>query len=910
MLRHTSSNHDRRQVDPIAASADWQWASDASHRITVLSAAFETATGLSTGVLLGRSLADLPLAADSGTPPIELHDAGQSPAQPFCDLVILVARDNGKMVRLTLSGAPQTGADGRFAGYRGYGGVRVGDATTRDLEMLIAAQARSLAAKDQALADSDRRHRASSAGEARARQLVEAVSDWCWEVDAGGRFTALSATADGRCQLPEAAYLGKRLSEIEGVRFDPAAGRSTFEAFRARRPYRDFVHEHKQATGEVVVISSSGAPQYDSAGAFLGYRGVAQDITARFESERVQRERVGRYQRIFEQGTDSYWEIDLKGCTTYLSPTFENSTGVPVAELLGRRLSDVPSIKIDPESGLKTLAAMKARRPYADLLHTVTSPDGRIIHVGTSGVPMFNNAGEFIGYCGVSKDISAQVEAARARQAEARFQELYEIAADHYWESDPWQRVTYLSPTYEAKTGIPASEIIGRRLSEIPNVSIDATVGKMAVKAILAKQPYRDLVYIYTFPDGRKRWISLSGMPVHAEDGSYKGYRGVSTDITARIEAEHAAGLAKRRLEDAFSYVTQPIAVFNGENRAVAFNQAFVDLFRHPTVNTPVQQGVSFDEIVDWQRKAKFFAAGPADERITPAGLCEVFRSGEEHTYHLCDGRWMLVVYRPLPGDGRLGLWTDITAIKQAETERRALEAQLHHSQRLEALGTLAGGAAHEINNALVPAITLSKLMARSQPEGSRERRNLELIHVGATRSRDLVKQILAFSRKEDEARPKQSVDVASVLGAALRLMSATVPTSIRIVEAIEPVPRVNGDPGQLEQVVVNMITNAIQAIGDAHGAITVSLRPDGDGRHACLSIADTGCGMDDATLSRIFEPFFTTKPVGEGTGLGLSVVHGIIEAHGGRIEVKSTQGAGSCFSIILPLERDDGAAA
>jgi signal transduction histidine kinase len=174
----------------------------------------------------------------------------------------------------------------------------------------------------------------------------------------------------------------------------------------------------------------------------------------------------------------------------------------------------------------------------------------------------------------------------------------------------------------------------------------------------------------------------------------------------------------------------------------------------------------------------------------------------------------------------------------------------------------------------------------------------------GAERARDLVKQILAFSRKEQEERPTQSVDLGDVLREALRLMRATVPTSIGILEEIEPASAIAGDPSQLQQVIVNLMTNAAHAIGAAQGSISVSLRPEADGAHLCLSVADTGCGIDEATRERVFEPFFTTKPVGEGTGLGLSVAHGIIKAHGGRIEVKSTPGQGSRFDIFLPVIR------
>jgi signal transduction histidine kinase len=248
-----------------------------------------------------------------------------------------------------------------------------------------------------------------------------------------------------------------------------------------------------------------------------------------------------------------------------------------------------------------------------------------------------------------------------------------------------------------------------------------------------------------------------------------------------------------------------------------------------------------------------------------------------------------------------LTIFKDVTEERAAEELHRATERQLLHSQRLEALGTLAGGAAHEINNALVPVMALTKMVASHLPEDSRDRRSLRTVLAGAERSRDLVSQILAFARKEESAQRRESVDVAAVLHVALQLMRATVPTSIRLEEEIAAVPPVLGDPTQLHQVVVNLVTNAAQAIGEAHGTITVGLRLDTARAALRLWVADSGCGMDAATQARVFEPFFTTKEVGKGTGLGLSVVHGIVKDHGGRIEIESAPGKGTRFDIILP---------
>lgn len=284
--------------------------------------------------------------------------------------------------------------------------------------------------------------------------------------------------------------------------------------------------------------------------------------------------------------------------------------------------------------------------------------------------------------------------------------------------------------------------------------------------------------------------------------------------------------------------------------------------------------------------------------------------------------RWVYreseVIFDPdgKPG-ARLSTYKDITDQRAAEMRQAELESQLHHSQKLEALGTLAGGVAHDLNNTLVPILALSKIAAKRLPAGSAERHELETIAQAGEHARDLVKQILAFSRKERAT--KQPVDLAALVREALKMMRASLPTTIQIVEHIAEVPRIHADSVQFNQVVMNLVTNAAQAIGESFGTITVTVAPSSgtkDVSHeneitpgVCLTVADTGCGIDEAHLSRVFEPFFTTKEVGHGTGLGLAVVHGIVTGHGGRIECHSKRGEGSEFKIFLPAMTDGEAA-
>jgi signal transduction histidine kinase len=253
----------------------------------------------------------------------------------------------------------------------------------------------------------------------------------------------------------------------------------------------------------------------------------------------------------------------------------------------------------------------------------------------------------------------------------------------------------------------------------------------------------------------------------------------------------------------------------------------------------------------------------------------------------------------------RIGTIRDVTEARAAEERQRELERQLLHSQKLEALGTLAGGIAHDLNNTLTPILALSQLLMAQMAEGTSEREDLETVVQASRHGRDLVQRILAFSR--DQKAAKTRVDLAATIRQALQMLRPTIPATVLINEEIEDVPLILADAGQLQQIIVNLVTNARQAIGNALGTITVGVsrgqrsnrRQGGD--FVRVRVADTGCGMDAETRERIFEPFFTTKNVGEGTGLGLSVVHGIITDHGGRIELKSRLGDGTEFTILLP---------
>lgn len=242
------------------------------------------------------------------------------------------------------------------------------------------------------------------------------------------------------------------------------------------------------------------------------------------------------------------------------------------------------------------------------------------------------------------------------------------------------------------------------------------------------------------------------------------------------------------------------------------------------------------------------------------------------------------------------------------------LEEQLRHAQKMQAVGTLAGGIAHDFNNILTSLMGNLELMSYEIPAGQRVRSYLDNTMQASLRARDLVRQILTFSRRQDSRR--EPLDLATIVGEALGLLRASLPTTIEIVSRLDAgLPLILADATQIHQVVMNLATNAFHAMAASGGRLTIevglgSVDEPRQARHpqlrlgdyVILTVIDTGCGMDDETERRLFEPFFTTKPPGQGTGLGMAVVHGILESHDAMISVQSEPGKGTAFRLFFPI--------
>lgn len=382
--------------------------------------------------------------------------------------------------------------------------------------------------------------------------------------------------------------------------------------------------------------------------------------------------------------------------------------------------------------------------------------------------------------------------------------------------------------------------------------------------------------------------------------------RGSLTDITERRRTAQALARSEENYRELFEQANDAIFLCDSDGRLSDVNQHAVDITGFTRAELLAK---SAQEIVV-----------PEDLAHLNQCLAELPQVGMRSSTYRFQRRDGSVFYgetstKLLPDGRLLALVRDITERRQSDEQRRKLEDELRQAQKMQAIGTLAGGIAHDFNNILAAILGNAQLLKMQLEAGHQGQAKVSQILVASNRARDLVQQILMFSRQREQER--RVLQMSAIVAEATRLIEVTLPPAVRL-ELTTPhdLPPVMADPTQIHQVVVNLCTNAVHAMRQGGGTLQVGLSavnlPEKDGgskpslpagRYLCLRIADTGHGMDANTMQRIYEPFFTTKAVGDGTGLGLAVVHGIVESHHGAITVSSHPGQGTTFRLYFPVQ-------
>ena len=458
------------------------------------------------------------------------------------------------------------------------------------------------------------------------------------------------------------------------------------------------------------------------------------------------------------------------------------------------------------------------------------------------------------------------------------------------------------------------AEIIGYSLEEISPLTIDTWMkfshpddlkasGELLQKHFSGELHYYECEARMRHKNGEWVWVLDRGkVAVSTEDGKPLHMMGTHQDITERKQAENKLRVAHEKMLTILDSIESTVYVADMDTYEILFmNKKMITDFSGDKTGE-----ICFSAFRKKLEPCEFCTNDQLlDKNGNPAGVCTwhdqnpitgKFYINHDRAIEWVDSRMV-----------RLQIATDITDLKKMET-------QLTQAQKMESIGTLAGGIAHDFNNILFPIVGHTEmLMDDLSEENSSIRESLNQIYTGALRARDLVKQILAFAREEkDELK---LMKMQPIVKEAMKLIRSSIPTTISITQHLNPdCGPVTADPTQIHQIVMNLVTNAYHAMEENGGELKVNLKeielgrgdlidPDmSPGLYACLTIADTGAGMDKEVMNRIFDPFFTTKEKGKGTGMGLAVVHGIVKRMSGEIQVYSEPGKGTQFHIYLPL--------
>jgi PAS domain S-box-containing protein len=413
--------------------------------------------------------------------------------------------------------------------------------------------------------------------------------------------------------------------------------------------------------------------------------------------------------------------------------------------------------------------------------------------------------------------------------------------------------------------------------------------------------------------DGSVDWVQWEARPWYKPGGSVGGLILFTQFITERIHIEEALRLSQDKFRSAMQHSPIGMAVVGPDGRWLEVNPALCKIIGYTRGELLVTNFQSISHPGDRDVSSNFLGQ-MLEKQIENYQIEKRYLHKSGHVV------WVqLNVSLAWNPDGTprhfVAQIQDITERKRAEEQRKKLEEQLRKAQKMEALGTLAGGTAHEFNNILGIIIGYSELARMELGEDHHIARHLEEVLKGSQRAKEIVQQILTFTRQQKDQR--ELILLHPVVADAVKLARTTLPPKVEIVTDIAPgASAILGNATQIHQVIINLCTNAWHAMKDDTGLIRImqrtvtvdeamavthpALHP---GPYVRLSVEDNGQGMDAATLARIFEPFFTTKGPGKGTGLGLAVVHGILQAHDGAVIVQSQPGQGTTFHLYFPAE-------
>ncbi|HEV8370231.1 MAG TPA: PAS domain S-box protein [Pyrinomonadaceae bacterium] len=638
----------------------------------------------------------------------------------------------------------------------------------------------------------------------------------------------------------------------------------------------------------------------------VGVQGTARDISERRCALEAVKESEARFRTVAVTAADAIITIDEDSIIHLVNPAAERIFGYTSEEMLGKSLSQLMPERFRGAHHKAVATYLKThskQRSWEAIELPGLDKGGREVPLELSFAE-YTRAGKCF-FTGIARDISGRKRAEKAlRESEERFRTLFENAREAIFTCDLSGNFTSINQAGEALTGFSREETLESNFARVV-----APECLPIAREMLSRKGSGDVATTYELElvtkQGRRILVEVSSRTLH-EDGEPIGVQGSVRDITTQKRDEDALRKSEEQYRVLFDRNPQPMWVYELQTLAfLAVNDAAV---RHYGYSRERFLAMTVDAIHPHEDVPAL-----VEELSRIDGHCHL----GEWRHCVADGKTISVEITADVIDfanrkAGLVLVNDITGHKIAEEALRISQAQLQQSQKLEAVGQLAGGVAHDFNNLLTAIGGYTDLTLRRLTDDDPLRSNLLEIKKVTNRAASLTRQLLAFSRKQI-LEPKV-LDLNAVITDMFKMLRRLIGEDVELVADLSTdLGKVKADPGQVEQILMNLVVNARDAMPHG-GTVTIETKnvtldegyafhhvPMQPGDYTMLAISDTGLGMDKGTQSHVFEPFFTTKPAGKGTGLGLSTVYGIVKQSGGYVWVYSEVGNGTVFKIYLP---------
>jgi PAS domain S-box-containing protein len=676
-----------------------------------------------------------------------------------------------------------------------------------------------------------------------------------------------------------------------------------------------FEHEFVRKDGSTVLVEGRTRFIRDKVGTPVGFQGVYRDITERKQAEEALRQAEQQYRMLVDSTHDGVFVIQ-EAKVRFCNEAFAGMVGYTREEVVG---GDFRTL-IAPED-LEMVADRYRRRQGGE--QVPWSYEFRMLHKDQRtrvtvemNVTLISYQGT-IASMGTVRDITARKRAEEALQkSEQRYRAVSELISDYAYavkiEPDGAFSVDWFTETFTRVTGFTLEK--GPHAPGTWQVFIhpaDLPIVLERIRKLRSGQADVSEFRIIT-KNQESRWVQEHGRPIWDEThGRVTHIYIAGRDITERKLMEESLRNSEQRYRGLVESQQDLIVRTDPHGRFTFVNDAYCKKF---TKQREELLGASFVPLVHEDDQ-------PAVLEVMKRLEVSPYRVSVEQRALTAEGwRWIAWEdYAIRDEQGRIleiqAVGRDITDRKQAEAEQQKLQEQLFQARKLEALGTLAGGVAHDFNNILSAIMGFTELATDDVAQGTETHSNLQEVLKASRRAKTLVQQILTFSQPLSQQKT-EPIQLHTVIEEVLTFLRASLPRTINLRHHLdEAAGSVSISPSQVQQVLSNLCHNAVQALSEQGGVLEVSLRQVEVGReashlhnnlqpgpHLQLMVRDTGCGMSPEIQGRIFEPFFTTRRVGEGNGLGLAIVHGIVTGRGGAVTVDSEVGKGTTFQVYLPV--------